>query len=309
MSSHERRNFDKQRKEQLPTPPPPRPPDSAIIKSFKKFWWLIGIILVLGGGLANYTKLADYFKSGKRKYDEAKGPLGVLKMPLSKSKDSTGELSKPLISTPPIDTSLLSLPKHLPPGFKLIKDGEAFKGIHIPGLSQKTMFVFELSNSPTMIEIGTLYKGLNIFGHFVPYRRNDSFYIKAINDSVYISATFTDLETENAIATVDFNRWHVIAANSLSYYPTDTSLEVRDNRNCIALSIIYFKGTGSPKDYGKLKINGYFIDDKSILVSGSPDVNITDSILKTDKDWKEKAKVEIQKIPSIFPSGPIQTRD
>jgi hypothetical protein len=257
-------------------------PISAHPKKRKAGFWTIttGIIAIVS--LITYRNdIKKLFQSPKEKFEEEKTVQGDLIASDSKSKGYK------ILEIPPIFSTEAMKNHSYPP----------VKGIIVPDLKPGGQVYLLVGRMMYIISAEYFYKGIAIVNPF-----NNCGYIKlelaAREDRLFISTEFRDLEKEEIMGIIEFNRWKLFKENILTFNNDDDRLEVRDKQNRIAFSIKFGETFRQI-----VVINGYLIGDSSAMVMRADPGDPPDTIVcfqKADSNWRNKVKAEANLIKSIF---------
>ncbi len=263
---------------------PSKPPT----KQFKRrigAWGIAGVILTAFCVVLALPPFIDWLKPAKEKYEEQAFVKGELKPHKVTYKDTGYYRSE----FPPVFYSTIN------DTFPAIK-GLKIKHITAGGLTPVAMIL----GSNSYVEPLRNF----IYGVDLPLVHDSacgkiSFGVK--EDRIYISTEIKDLKNEETIGVIEFNHWKLYRANMFDFYSDDSTLEVRDKQNNIALSLQY----QSWGDLNAIYLDGYFINQESIAVlidsiKYSDDRSIC--ISKSDSNWKVQAKRHISHVRSIVPA-------
>lgn len=186
-----------------------------------------------------------------------------------------------------------------PPVFSDIKNFNSVEGLILKRRTDDFLPVIKVGSQG----IGVLYKTLEDGDKFSLGLGNEcdsSFiYLLLKNERLYIVAEFKDLQTEQYVGSLEYNKWRVFLPNLLSYRSDPNRLEVRDKENNIICSIV--------SNGFSVTISGYYISQSSILVvynqtgivGKAPGV-IDTCFSKSDSLWKNKAQESISQFRSAF---------
>jgi hypothetical protein len=264
-------------------------------KWYNKVWAWIGVAAVLAGLLASYEPIWNIFKSDKEKFEEEYFKQGDLIPPFeydidSSKTDRTQEfISEGFIdSTYDINVSLDTNARattNTAPEIKgiLLKDYDYNEDVHIMLGSNV------LDWNPK--QVSEISRGIHGgASDFVIYGG-----IKG--KRLYLDIEFKDLLKEETIGFIEYNHWKLYKPNMLDYNYTDSSIEVKDKQNNIALSLKY-KRVGNEAG---IDLAGYFIGSNDVVTIANSGEGYMTKFLKNSPNWKQEASKWVKRnIKTIF---------
>ena len=229
-------------------------------------------------------KISEVFKSPKEKYDEENFISGELRPLPIKTQDSISFSEASQTYT-----------------FKGITEkAPEIYGIVIKKFKSLRRITFKIVTDSYGITTNQLSKGFNIL-NFV---KKDQIEFECIvgvdnNERLYVSLEFKDLEKEETIGFINFNKWKLYKPNLFYFQNDDYRLEVRDKQNHIVLALKYNQSETDPT----IEIAGYFIGPTGCLVIPNDPQDQSLGVgffIKDQSDWKQKAIMILTHVKSIF---------
>ncbi len=295
----------KKRNAPVPVQVVPDKPKKKIVILGIKLWQIITGVIMIAGGVALYFQLKTETKSAHDKYYDDNFDSGRLKGPIIDVDTNTSkkfEYDKTFTSPPFFDTIIIGknfdsivIGKNI---YKNTKDSAPIiEGILIKDLDKKSNIVINAGAFSISVSPQQLYQEFNFFdiaissidGNFEKQEPqicpNNFLKFGAIDNRVYIAASFKDLQNLQNFAVINYNRWEVYFPNLLNYSATDTSLVIRDKQNYVALSITYAENENA------INIRGYLISPTNcfVMTDRSASCPVRDSAQK----WKLEVEKEI----------------
>lgn len=271
----------------------------------KKKWWqtgwaLLSGIILLAVGVLTYIQLKNEFKSTQEKFTETHIDSGTIKAPQILVND--------LQETDTFETESIftrARTDKFPP----------VNGIRISEKDTLLGIVFMAGSGMWRVRLSRLKKGVtfvNLTGSQDCY--NSKIRLVARDNRLYASAEFRDLQNNNLVGKMDFNRWEVYLDNLLKYKYDDERIEVHDKQGYIIFSLGLFQENQGAN--GGVVIRGYFQNPKTIMMMNNskkvevvlqgtdgkiyPQAEYYKCISKENPNWKKEAEKYIDKIESIF---------
>jgi hypothetical protein len=286
----------KKRNEPVPVQVVADKPKKKIVRLRIKLWHIITGVIMIAGGVALYFQLKTETKSAHDKYYDENFDSGSLKGPIIHVDTNTSdsfEYDKTFNS--PIFFDSIVIGKNI---YKNTKDSAPIiKGILIKDLDKKSNIIINAGAFSISVSPQQLYQEFNFFdiaissidGNFEKQEPqicpNNFLKFGAIDNRVYIAASFKDLQNLQTFAVINYNRWEVYFPNLLNYSATDTSLVIRDKQNYVALSITYAENENA------INVRGYLISPTNcfVMTDRSASCPVRDSAQK----WKLEVEKEI----------------
>ncbi len=277
----------------MQTPIPIKPPEKdSFFKKWRKQIVISSITLTMSAITFGYFIYDKYFKSQHQKFEEENIRQGTVKFPTIpvsdtlKSSETRSIVNDKLFY---VDTNTYHYPM--------------IKGILIKNLekmSDDQHIDLDFGNDNMVgITISQLHDITNIFNAFKDDACDpDPIGIIAKGDRLYFSCKFIDLITENEIGEMGFNHWKIYRDEYLDYHEGDDKFEVIDKAGNIVFSIANVSSSGRVI----ISVKGYFNNPRCVVILYGQSTGFYKSILKSDSNWLNKAKIEVRKIKSAFPN-------
>lgn len=268
---------------------------------FKRFitsiWGIVSALCVLSAGFIWRDEIHKLFSTKHDLFSEKNMISGDIKSPKisDKIKSDTSDVEKKVefinnniikidTSREKIDYSVQK--KKYPP----------LRGIYINGLSKMANLSFKVGTDVSTISVAPLYKGIDILRPISLCGNDFHVGIAAINDRLFVSCSFSDLQTGDKIGEMRYNHWEIYNGKYSDFRCTDESFEVFDNKGYVAFSISYSKESGTPF----VSIAGYLMSPNNVLVMAR---NGGSGCFPNSAEEKQKAELKIYNIKSSLKPG------
>ncbi len=250
--------------------------------------WIITTLTLITLVFTFHDQILELFQNRHDKFSDQTHVEGDLQFPKLVKHRNENTISESISTYSTLgDTTIKKLPK--------------INGIDVSDFRNKDVVEVIIGVNHSEIPVDSFYKGIDLQTlvrrvRFIPPIWKLSLTMGVINDRLYISTAFRDIQKEQIVGNIRYNHWILYKSNMFDYRDGNDFLEVQDLQGYVIFQIIYKANT--------IYISGYIITPVNVIILGNDSMNGHARVyaaFKTEHDWKKRAIEEISYIKSFVP--------